>query len=457
MSSIRLLTPIPGPVSQQLAQRSMESVARGVVQLIPVFVARAEEACIEDVDGNRFIDLAGGIGCLNVGHRHPDVTSALHKQIDRFLHTCFMVTPYESYVELAERLNALAPGDWPKKTMLVSTGAEAIENAVKIARAYTKRPAIICFEDSFHGRTLLTLSLTSKTHPYKAGFEPFASDIYRIPYAYCCRCSYNLTYPACDVYCARHLEDTFKRVVAAQSVAAVIVEPVLGEGGFIAPPLEWLGIVHEICRRHGILLIADEVQSGFGRTGKFFACEHYGVEPDLIASAKSLGGGLPIAAVTGRAEIMDNTGPGSLGGTFGGNPLSCEAALAAIGALENGLNDRAIWLGERFRTRALAWRELLPLIGDVRGLGAMQAFEVIQTDGSRSPDPDATKQIVRYCYEHGVILVTAGSYGNVIRLLMPLVIADDELDEALDVIEAALISVSRLQQPADAKIPVGAA
>jgi 4-aminobutyrate aminotransferase/(S)-3-amino-2-methylpropionate transaminase len=458
VKSIDLKTSIPGPKSQALAQRSAQSVARGIAQLIPVFVARAEGASIEDVDGNRFIDLAGGIGCLNVGHCNSEVTSAVHEQIDRFLHTCFMVTPYESYVALAEKLNVLAPGDSPKKTILVNTGAEAIENAIKIARAYTKRPAVICFEDGFHGRTLLTLSLTSKTHPYKTGFEPFATDIYRVPYAYCYRCSYHLTYPSCEVHCARHLEDTFKRVVAAESVAAVIAEPVLGEGGFIAPPLEWLGIVHDICRQHGILLIADEVQSGFGRTGKFFACEHYGVEPDLIASAKSLGGGLPIAAVTGRAEIMDNTGPGSLGGTFGGNPLSCEAALAAIRVIENaGLNDRALRLGERFRTRALGWRERFPLVGEVRGLGAMQAFEVIQADGSRCPDAEATKGIVRYCYEHGAILVTAGSYGNVIRLLMPLVITDEQLDEALDVMEAALTSISGSREPAEVKIPAGVA
>jgi 4-aminobutyrate aminotransferase / (S)-3-amino-2-methylpropionate transaminase / 5-aminovalerate transaminase len=458
VKSIDLKTSIPGPKSQILAQRSVQSVARGIAQLMPVFVARAEGACIEDVDGNRFIDLAGGIGCLNVGHRSPEVTSAVHAQVDRFLHTCFMVTPYESYVALAEKLNALAPGDSPKKTILLNTGAEAVENAIKIARAYTKRPAVICFEDGFHGRTLLTLSLTSKTHPYKAGFEPFATDIYRVPYAYCYRCSYHLTYPSCGVHCARHLEDTFKRVVAAESVAAVIAEPVLGEGGFIAPPLEWLSIVHDICRRHDILLVADEVQSGFGRTGKFFACEHYRVEPDLIASAKSLGGGLPIAAVTGRAEIMDNTGPGSLGGTFGGNPLSCEAALAAIRVIEEaGLNERAVRLGEQFRNRALGCRERFPLVGEVRGLGAMQAFEVVQTDGSRCPDAEATKGIVRYCYEHGVILVTAGSYGNVIRLLMPLVITDEQLDEALDVMEAALSAVSGSRESVDAKIPAGVA
>ncbi len=323
MGAIQLKTAIPGPRSLALAERSNQAVARGISQLTPIFVERAEGAVIEDVDGNRFLDLAGGIGCLNVGHRAPAVVDALHKQVDHFLHTCFMLTPYESYVALAEKLNALAPGATPKKTLLVNSGAEAVENAIKIARAYTKRPAVICFEDGFHGRTLLTLSLTSKTHPYKAGFEPFAPEIYRVPFAYCYRCSYNLTYPECGVHCAWHLEDTFKRVVPAESVAAIIAEPILGEGGFVAPPREWLSVVQQICERHGILLIADEVQTGFGRTGKFFACEHYGVEPDLLITAKSLGGGLPIAAVTGKAHIMDNTSPGSLGGTFGGNPLSC--------------------------------------------------------------------------------------------------------------------------------------
>ena len=435
MAAIRIDTAIPGPKSRALVSRSVAAVARGVSQLTPIFVARSEGAVIEDVDGNRFLDLAGGIGCLNVGHRDPGVVAALHRQVDRFLHTCFMVTPYESYVKLAEKLNRLAPGNSPKKTILLNTGAEAVENSIKIARAYTKRPAVICFEDAFHGRTLLTLSLTSKTQPYKAGFEPFAGEIYRIPYAYCYRCSYNLTYPACEVHCARHLEDTFKRVVAAESVAAIIAEPVLGEGGFVVPPQPWLTTILEICRRHGILFISDEVQTGFARTGKFFATEHFGVEPDLIASAKSLGGGLPIGAVTGKAEIMDHTGPGSLGGTFGGNPLSCEAALAAIEAIENlALNERAVVLGQRFNQRALGWRKRFAIIRDVRGLGAMQAIEM--TDG------DVTKKITRYCYEHGVILVTAGTYGNVIRILMPLVITDSEMDEALDVMEEALENVA---------------
>jgi 4-aminobutyrate aminotransferase/(S)-3-amino-2-methylpropionate transaminase len=454
MNSICLRTSIPGPKSAALAKREAAAVPRGISQLTPIFVERAEGACIQDVDGNTFLDMAGGIGCLNVGQRDPGVTAALHDQVDRFLHTCFMVTPYESYVAVAEKLNQLAPGESPKKTIVLNTGAEAVENAVKIARAYTKRPAVICFEDGFHGRTLLALSLTSKTQPYKAAFAPFASDIYRVPYAYCYRCSYNLKYPSCEVHCATHLEDTFKRVVAADSVAAIIAEPVLGEGGFVAPPLEWFGMLRDICDRHGILLIADEVQTGFARTGKFFACEHYKVEPDLLLSAKSLGGGLPIAAVTGKAHIMDHTVPGSLGGTFGGNPLSCVAALAAIKAIEdNHLNDRAMLLGDRFQKRAHEWQRKFSCIGDVRGLGAMQAFEIVKPDGSRTPDAETTKKMTRYCYEHGVILVTAGTYSNIIRLLMPLVITNEQLEEGLDVIESALLFA---QQPesAPSEIPV---
>lgn len=443
MSAIRLRTAVPGLRSQEWMRRRTEAVPRGVSQITPIFVDRAEGALLEDVDGNRFIDFAGGIGCLNAGHRAPEVVAALRRQLDRFLHTCFMVTPYEGYVKLAEKLNAVAPGDFPKKTLLLNSGAEAVENAVKIARAYTRRAAVICFEDAFHGRTLLTMSLTSKTHPYKAGFEPFASDIYRVPYAYCYRCSYGLAYPDCAVHCARHLEDTFMRVVAAESVAAVIVEPVLGEGGFVTPPREFLGIVQEICRRHGILLIADEVQTGFGRTGKLFACEHYGIAPDLLVTAKSLGGGLPLAAVTGRAEIMDHTGPGSLGGTFGGNPLACEAALAVLEAMEHEkLPERAARLGERFAARARDWQQRWPIVDEVRGLGAMQAMELVRSKETREPAAEETKQIARYCYEHGLIVLSAGSFSNVIRLLMPLVITDDQFDEGMGVLEAAFEAVA---------------
>ncbi len=357
MATIQLRTPIPGPKSQEWMKRRQAAVARGVSHAAQIFAARAEGATIEDVDGNRFLDFAGGIGVVNVGHRAPGVVDAIRKQLDAFVHTCFSVAPYGKYVELAEKLNSLVPGTFPKKTILVNSGAEAIENAVKITRCYTHRPAIICFEDAFHGRTMLTMSLTSKTHPYKAGFEPFATDIYRIPYAYCYRCSYSLQYPSCGVFCAHHLEDTFKRVVAAEAVAAVVVEPVLGEGGFVAPPAEFFAIIQDICRRNKILLVADEVQTGFGRTGAMFACERYGITPDILVSAKSIADGLPIAAVTGRAEIMDTPGVGGLGGTYGGNPLACAAALAVIETLEReNLPARAEQIGTRFDARARAWK-----------------------------------------------------------------------------------------------------
>src|SRR5271169_4829233 len=436
MPTIQLRTAIPGPKSLELMRRRQAAVPRGVGHATPIFAARAEGAILEDVDGNRFLDFAGGIGVQNVGHRAPRVVAAIREQLEAFIHTCFSVAPYEKYIALAEKLNALTPGKFPKKTILLNSGAEAIENAVKIARAYTHRPAIICFEDAFHGRTMLTMSLTSKTHPYKAGFEPFATDVYRIPYAYCYRCSYSLQYPTCGVFCAHHLEDTFKRVVASESVAAVVVEPVLGEGGFVAPPPEFLSIVQEICRRHKILLIADEVQTGFGRTGAMFACERYGLIPDLLVSAKSIAGGMPLAAVTGRAEIMDTPGVGGLGGTFGGNPVSCAAALAAIEIMEReNLSARAEKLGELFDSRARQWKKRWPLIGDVRGLGAMREMELVRSPETREPAKAETEQVLRYCYERGLILISAGTYGNVVRLLVPLVVTDEQFEEGLNVLE----------------------
>jgi 4-aminobutyrate aminotransferase/(S)-3-amino-2-methylpropionate transaminase len=437
MKSILLKTAVPGPRSLELAERRDRAVPRGIYQTTSLFVSRAEGAVIEDIDGNRFIDLAGGIGCLNAGHRPEAAVAAIHRQADRYLHTCFMVTPYEPYVRLAEKLNQIAPGPGAKKTALFNSGAEAVENGVKIARAYTRRPAILCFEHAFHGRTLLGLSLTSKTHPYKAGFEPFASEVYRIPYASCFACSYNLRYPQCQAHCAHILHDTFKRAVAAESVAAVIVEPILGEGGFYVPPIEFFTVLQRICREHGILVIADEIQTGFARTGHMFASEHFGLEPDLLLTAKTLGGGLPLAAVTGSAPIMDHTAPGSLGGTFGGNPLACEAALATIETIERDqLCRRAQVLGERFHTRALAWRDRYPFIGDVRGLGAMRAIEFAH---------GFAQQLVQYCLLHGVIILTAGTNSNVVRLLMPLVISDHEFEEALQVIDDGLATLNEPQ------------
>src|ERR1700677_1182536 len=443
MATIQLRTSIPGPRSQALMKRRNAAVVQAAYHATPVFVTKAEGAVVEDVDGNRLIDFAGGIGCLNTGHRAPAVVDAVRRQLDRFLHTSFNVLPYESYIAVCERLNELVPVKGQKKTLLVNTGAEAVENAIKIARFYTKRPAIISFEDAFHGRTYMAMAATSKTHPYKAGFEPFPGDVYRIPYAYCYRCSYSMKYPSCDVYCARHIEDTFKRVVAAESVAAVIVEPILGEGGFVTPPAEFYPTLGAICRKHGIVVIADEVQTGFARTGAMFACEQLGLDPDLVTMAKSLTGGLPMAAVTGRAEIMNAPGSGQLGGTVAGNPAACEAGLAVLDIIEKeNLCRRANLLGARFRKRALKWQSQWELIGEVRGLGAMQALELVRSKAGREPADEETKQVSQYCYEHGLVLITAGSYGNVVRLLMPLVVTDAQMDEGMDVLESALAHVA---------------
>jgi 4-aminobutyrate aminotransferase/(S)-3-amino-2-methylpropionate transaminase len=445
MATIQIRSEIPGPRSRALMARREAAIPRGPSNATPIFASRAEGVVIEDVDGNRYLDFAGGIGCLNVGHRSPRVVAAVREQLEKYLHVCFAVTPYEGYVAVAEKLNSLTPGKFAKKTMLVNSGAEAIENAIKIARAYTKRPSVICFEDAFHGRTLLAMSLTSKTHPYKAGFEPFASDVYRIPFAYPYRGESGAT---AETF-ARYLENAFKRSVAPESVAAVIAEPVLGEGGFIVPPMGYFKIVQEICRKHGIVFIADEVQSGFARTGKWFASEHFGIEPDLITMAKSMGGGMPIAAVTGRAEIMDAPGVGGLGGTYCGHPASCAATLAAIETIEKeGLLARSVAIGKRFETRARSWKQKWHLVGDVRGLGGMCAMELVRDEATHEPADTETKEIARYCYEHGLILITAGTYNNVIRILVPLVVTDEQFDEGLAVIEAALTSVVERKQAA---------
>lgn len=445
MKTIQIRTEIPGPQSRTLMARREAAIPRGPYHATPIFAAKAEGSVIEDVDGNRYIDFAGGIGCLNMGHLAPRVVSAVREQLEKHLHLCFSVTPYESYIALAEKLNALAPGKFAKKTFIINTGAEAVENAIKIARAYTKRPAVVCFEDAFHGRTLLAMSLTSKTNPYKIGFAPFASDIYRIPYAYPYRGESGATAESF----ARHLADAFKRVVAPESVAAVIAEPVLGEGGFVVPPRDYLRILHEICRKHGIVFIADEVQSGIARTGKWFASEHFGIEPDLITTAKSLGGGLPIAAVTGRAEIMDAPIVGGLGSTFAGNPLSCVAALAAIETIEKeGLLARSTAIGKRFEERARGWQKKWALIGEVRGLGGMCAMELVRNAQTREPADTETKELAHYCYEHGLITITAGTYNNIMRILVPLVITDEQLEEGFGVLEAGITFVAEQKHAA---------
>jgi 4-aminobutyrate aminotransferase / (S)-3-amino-2-methylpropionate transaminase / 5-aminovalerate transaminase len=441
-SAIRLVTSVPGPRSIELMTRRQNSLPKGVGCTVPVFVNHAEGALLEDVDGNRFLDFAGGIGCVNAGHRPPRVVAAIRNQAEEFLHTCFMVTPYESFVELAEALNARTPGAFPKKTFFVNSGAEAVENAVKIARNYTGRQAVIAFEEAFHGRTLLGLSLTGKTVPYKAGFGPFVPEVYRMPYAYCYRCAYHLTYPDCQLECAERLTSMFQKHVDANAVAAVIFEPVLGEGGFVAPPSDWFQVVTRICREHGILTIADEVQTGFCRTGSLFASETFGFEPDLIVTAKSLGSGMPIAAVTGRAEVMDAPMLGGIGGTFGGNPVSCAAALATLRTIDElNLPERARRIGQLFERATQNWMERFRLIGDIRGVGAMRAIELVNSRSTKEPASAQTKQVLSGCHRRGLLITSAGTWGNVIRILVPLVATDEQIEEGLAVLAESLAEV----------------
>lgn len=441
MSSIKLKTEIPGPKSRAWMERRSQAVPRGVYASTPIFIRHAEGATLEDIDGNRFLDLAGGIGCTNVGHRNPRVVDALRSQLESFLHLCFQVTGYASYVELAEKLNQLTPGDFAKKTLFVNSGAEAVENAVKIARAFTGRAAVLCVEDGFHGRTMLGMTLTSKTHPYKQGFGPFLPDVYRIPFGTPAEWRLQSRGPMSRQQVSDLLDRTFRRVVAAESIAAIVVEPVLGEGGFVVPPAGFLPALADICREHGIVFIADEVQTGFGRTGQLFASSHFGIQPDILITAKSLGGGLPLAAITGRAEIMDAPGPGGLGGTFGGNPASCAAALAVLEEFSGGsLLAHARSLGEHFQQRAFNWQRKHAFIGDVRGIGAMQAMEFVDADGA--PCGAAAKKLAHHCLQNGVLILNAGTYDNVIRLLMPLTITDEEFSEALNVVESGLSAVA---------------
>ncbi len=430
--------------NHELLEKRNRHVPQGPFNTTTAFIKEARGAVMVDVDGRELIDFAGGIGVNNVGHCHPKVVAAIRDQAGKFIHTCFHVAMYEPYVELAERLNQLAPGDFAKMTLFANSGAEAVENAVKVARYATKRPAVICFENAFHGRTLLTMTLTSKVKPYKFGFGPFAPEVYRMPFAYCYRCPFGLTYPACGTACADYLEEFFISHVAAEQTAAVIAEPIQGEGGFVTPPPEYFPKLKAICEKHGIALILDEVQSGAGRTGKFFAIDHWGVTPDIITMAKSFAGGMPLSAVIGRADMMNASHVGGLGGTYGGNPVSCRAALAVMEILfEDGLMDRAVALGETLRARFTAMQESYEIIGEVRGKGPMLAMELVEDRESKKPATDKAKALVGRCYEKGLVLLSCGNFGNVIRTLMPLVITDEQLERGLAILEESLEAVSR--------------
>jgi 4-aminobutyrate aminotransferase/(S)-3-amino-2-methylpropionate transaminase len=444
---IRLQTEIPGPESRALLARRAQAVPRGVSAVTPIAVAHAEGAVITDVDGNRLIDFAGGIGVVNTGHRHAPIVEAVRVQLDQFTHVGFPVSTYEPYVLLAERLNRITPGDHPKRTFLVNSGAEAVENAVKVARHFTGRQAVVCFEHGFHGRTNLAMALTSKVVPYKKGFGPFAPEVYRVPFPYCYRCGeagkpVSGEVARCCMAGRDRLEQMFASIVDPDSIAAIIMELELGEGGFVPAPQDYVDTLAAFSRDHGILFIADEIQTGFGRTGKLFASEHYGLVPDLIVTAKSLAGGLPLAAVTGRADVLDAPQVGGLGGTYGGNPLACAAALAVLDAMENErIPARAARMGERIRARFCRWAARHACIGDVRGLGAMVGMELVLDRETKRPAKDLTRRLLTAALERGLILLSSGTYGNTVRVLAPLTTPDEIVEEGLDVIERALEAV----------------
>jgi 4-aminobutyrate aminotransferase/(S)-3-amino-2-methylpropionate transaminase len=439
MGHIELKTEIPGPKSRAMLARRAAAVAAGLAKSTDVVVERARGSLVHDVDGNTLLDFAGGIGMLAVGHSPPGMVEAMHTQAQSLVHVCALVATYEPYVRLCEVLNEITPGTHPKKTLLANSGSEAVENAVKLARCFTGRPAVICFEGAYHGRTLLTLSLTSKYSLFKKGFGPFAPEIYRLPAPDVYRAPAGMTEDAYVASCIAQLERAFIAQVDPSAVAAILIEPIQGEAGFIPMPVPFIRRIRELCDKHGIVMIADEVQSGFGRTGKLFAIEHYGVVPDLITMAKSMGGGMPISAVTGRADIMDASHLGGVGGTYGGSPVACAAALEAIATIRAPeFLERARRIGDMLREIMLSWKKSCNLIGDVRGLGAMMLMELVLDQTSKEPAPQKTLEIIRHAVAHGLILIRAGLYSNCVRLLPPLIISDDELYEGMDVLGRAV-------------------
>jgi len=431
---ISLKTSLPGPKSQEIAKKREKYVAKPMgSSLSPCYIAHGEGALVTDVDGNQFIDLTGGWGCLAVGHTHKKVVAAVKDQAEKYLHTDFTAVPYESLVELAEKLVKLAPGDTPKAAAFFNSGAEAVENAVKIARAYTKRPAIIVFENAFHGRTLLTMTMSHKAMPYKYHFGPFAPEIYRLPFP-------SSSHPMAKI---EDFEKILINTVTPESVAAIVVEPIQGEGGFNVPQEGFLEYLRKLTNKYGMLLITDEIQSGIGRTGKFFAIENWDIEPDLICLAKSLAAGLPLSAVITKKEITDSLPGGCIGGTYVGNPLACRAALEVIKIVEEEhLLDRALKIGERLKERFLQMKDKYPLIGEIRGIGAMMAIELVKDQKTKEPATQKTAQIVQECIKNGVFIATAGINKNLLRMLVSLEITDEQLDEALDVLDKAVAKVN---------------
>jgi 4-aminobutyrate aminotransferase/(S)-3-amino-2-methylpropionate transaminase len=430
--------------NQSLSALREKVVAKAYASATGRYIAKGAGALLYDVEGREYIDFAGGIAVMNVGHSHPKVVAAIKDQAEKLTHTCFMVMPYAPAVQLAEKLCRLVPGRFDKAVMMVNSGAEAVENAVKIARYHTRRQAVIAFENAFHGRTYLGMTLTSKVKPYKLGFGPFVPEVYRMPFAYCYRCPFHLSYPQCGTACADYLKEFFIHSVAPEATAAVIVEPVQGEGGFICPPPEYFPKLKRICEENGVLMIADEIQTGIGRTGTMFAMEQWNVEAEITTVAKSLAAGMPLSAVVGRRNIMDAVHPGGIGGTYGGNPVSCRAALAVLEIFETeNLLERSKALGQTLRKRLDELQKQFEIIGDVRGLGPMLAMELVKDRQTKVPAADETKAVAAHCLENGLMLLTCGTYGNVIRLLMPLVITDDQLERGLAILESGLAALNR--------------
>jgi 4-aminobutyrate aminotransferase/(S)-3-amino-2-methylpropionate transaminase len=435
---------LPGVKSAELLKLRNQYVPRGVFQIGPIFIEKGKGAIVEDVDGNEYIDFCAGISTLSVGHCNDEVITAVKEQADKHLHTCFHVLMYESYIKLAQKLAEITPGDFPKQVLLVNSGAEAVENAVKIARRYTGRRGIIAFEHAFHGRTSLAMGLTSQVKYYKYGFGPFDSSIQRFPYPYSYRAPFDMDENKYAEYCVQKIEDSFRTYSPSEEYAAVIVEPVLGEGGFVPPPVSFLKGLRRICDEYKILLIADEVQSGMGRTGKMWAVEHHNVVPDILLSAKGLGGGLVISAVIGRKEVMDSVDIGGIGGTFGGNPLSCVAALKTIEVIENNnLLTRATYLGNITKDRLNVMKQKYSLIGDVRGLGSMMGVELVKNRATKEPASEETAKIRNRCHEYGLLIMTAGALHNVFRFMFPLVIDENELELGLKIFENSVNELSK--------------
>ena len=426
--------------NQEIKARRELSVTTGHASVFPNYAVKAKGSIITDANGDDYIDFGGGVGVMNLGHCNPKVVAAIKDQAEKFHHTGFFIMPYEGYVALAEKLCAMAPGDSPKRALFVNSGAEAVENAVKIARYYTKRPGILVLEHGYHGRTTLTMTMTAKDMPFKHGFGPLATDIHRMAAPYCYRCHFNETYPECGLKCAEYLEEYFATQVSADRIAAIVVEPVMGEGGFIVPPDGYWQRIKEICEKYDILFVADEIQAGMGRTGKAFSIQNWqGVEPDIITVAKSMASGMPIAGVIGKQEVMDSVHPGGVGGTYSGNPIACAAALASLEVYEEeNIEDKSIAMGAKLMARLEQWKEQFPAIGDVRGIGSMVAMEMVADRETKAPAADLAKKLHLFAFEHKLLVLVTGTYGNVIRFLMPLTTPDDLLEKGMDILEEGL-------------------